>query len=125
MSAHRHACSHAFDVGHDDFETAVVQASHQMPILVDFWADWCGPCHALTPHLYRVMDDYDGRLRLAQLEVDEGDNMKIAGRFRVRGFPTVMLFCAGEEQGRFSGARSTPQIRDWLEQHLIACPRRS
>ncbi|WPL12832.1 Thioredoxin-1 [Thiorhodovibrio litoralis] len=92
-------------------------------MLVDFWADWCGPCHALTPHLYRVLDEYQGRLRLAQIEVDEGENMKIAGHYRVRGFPTVMLFCGGEEHGRFSGSRSATQIRDWLEQHLPACPK--
>ncbi|MBK5970542.1 MULTISPECIES: thioredoxin family protein [Thiorhodovibrio] len=123
MSAHHHACPHAFLVGHDDFDTAVVQASHHAPMLVDFWADWCGPCHALTPHLYRVLDEYQGRLRLAQIEVDEGENMKIAGHYRVRGFPTVMLFCGGEEHGRFSGSRSATQIRDWLEQHLPACPK--
>lgn len=122
MPHRQHHSAHAFAVGHEDFETSVLDASHQAPVLVDFWADWCGPCHALTPHLFRVLDDYQGRLRLAQIEVDEGENMKVAGRYRVRGFPTVMLFCAGEERGRFSGSRSAQQIQDWLAAHLPDCP---
>jgi putative thioredoxin len=110
-----------FATDHEHFATQVLDASHQAPILVDFWADWCAPCHALIPHLNRVLEEYQGRLRLAKIEVDEGENMKIAGRYRVRGFPTVILFCAGEERGRFSGGRSVSQIRDWLEQHLMDC----
>ncbi|MCB1773802.1 MAG: thioredoxin family protein [Gammaproteobacteria bacterium] len=101
-----------------DFETAVVEASREMPVLVDFWADWCAPCHAIAPHLDRVMEHQRGRLRLAKVEVDEGENMKLAGRYRLRGFPTLMLFVDGEEAGRFSGARSTQWIEHWLDQHL-------
>jgi putative thioredoxin len=55
---------------------------------------------------------------LAKVEVDEGENMKLAGRYRLRGFPTIMLFRAGEELGRFSGARASHWIEDWIEQHL-------
>ena len=101
-----------------DFDTAVLQASHDIPILVDFWADWCAPCHAIAPHLERVMERSGGRLRLAKVEVDEGENMKLAGRYRLRGFPTLMLFVGGEEVGRFSGARSTQWIEHWLAQYL-------
>ena len=109
-----------FNCDLDDFEERVLAASHQLPILVDFWADWCAPCHAISPHLSRVMGDLAGSVRLAKVEVDEGENMKLAGRYRLRGFPTVLLFRAGEELGRFSGARASHWIEDWIEQHLAA-----
>ena len=109
-----------FDTDLTRFQSAVIEASRQHPILVDFWADWCTPCHALPPHLERVVKELDGAIRLAKLEVDEGENMRVAGRYSLRGFPTVILFQNGEERGRFSGARSTHQIRDWLREHLTA-----
>jgi putative thioredoxin len=59
-------------------------------------------------------------VRLAKVEVDEGDNMKLAGHYRLRGFPTVILFHNGEEHGRFSGSRSSHQVREWLAEHLDA-----
>ena len=107
-----------FNVDLPDFATQVIEASHQGPILVDFWADWCAPCHAIAPHLKRVIDETDGAIRLAKVEVDEGENMKLAGRYRLRGFPTVMLFVDGEEVSRFSGSRATHWIHDWLAEHL-------
>lgn len=126
MPFHTHHVTspHAFAVDHEQFQDLVLAASHERPILVDFWADWCAPCHQLTPHLYRVVDALDAAIGLAKVEVDEGDNMKLAGHYRLRGFPTVMLFEAGEERGRFSGSRSSPQIRDWLLEHLSLGPLR-
>jgi thioredoxin 1 len=109
-----------FAVDVERFSSMVIDASHQQPILVDFWADWCGPCHALSPHLERVINELDGAVRLAKVEVDEGDNMRLAGQYRLRGFPTVILFHGGQELARFSGARSTHQIRDWVREHLFA-----
>ncbi len=109
---------HTFETDLHDFEQAVLQASHQGPVLVDFWADWCAPCHALTPHIDRVIADLGGEVRLGKVEVDEGDNMKLAGRYRLRGFPTVILFRNGGEVARFSGARPAQWIHDWLDQHL-------
>lgn len=102
----------------EDFDRLVITASHQTPILVDFWADWCAPCHAIAPHLQRVMDERGGTVRLVKVEVDAGENMKLAGHYRLRGFPTVMLFVAGEERGRFSGSRASPWINHWLDEHL-------
>jgi putative thioredoxin len=112
------ASPYAFDVDHAHFEQEVVLASRDRPILVDFWAEWCAPCHQLTPHLTRVIDEFDGVVRLAKVEVDVGDNMKLAGHFRLRGFPTVILFHHGRECGRFSGSRSSHQVREWLMEHL-------
>ncbi|ESQ14576.1 MAG TPA: thiol reductase thioredoxin [Chromatiaceae bacterium] len=114
----RENSSYAFDVCHENFVADVIDASHQHPILVDFWAEWCAPCRQFTPHLNRVVDEHAGAVLLAKVEVDEGDNMKLAGRYRVRGFPTVILFNGGEERGRFSGSRSSHQLRAWINEHL-------
>jgi putative thioredoxin len=114
---------HAFDVDIEGFQQQVVEASGDVPILVDFWAEWCAPCHQLTPHLNRVVDEFAGALRLAKVEVDEGENMKLAGQHRLRGFPTVILYHGGEELGRFSGSRSSHQVREWLQAHLPSLPR--
>jgi putative thioredoxin len=112
---HPHPYTFAVDEPH--FREQVLEASRERPILVDFWADWCSPCHALAPHLEKVVEELGGAVLLAKVEVDEGENMRLAGHYRLRGFPTVLLFHAGEEIGRFSGARPTHWLRDWLEEH--------
>ncbi|WP_456375659.1 thioredoxin family protein [Thiolapillus sp.] len=101
-----------------DFAQIVLDASARQPVLVDFWADWCAPCHAIAPHLQRVMDEMADRVELVKVEVDEGENMKLAGQYKLRGFPTIMLFVDGKEVARFAGNRASHWIRDWLEQHL-------
>ncbi|HEB97613.1 MAG TPA: thioredoxin [Sedimenticola thiotaurini] len=106
---------YVFDVDEDGFRERVIEASGEGPILVDFWAEWCSPCISLAPALERVVTDYGGRLRLAKVEVD--DNMRLAGHYRLRGFPTVILFHHGEELGRFSGSHPAHWIEEWLEQH--------
>ena len=107
-----------FDIDLEEFDAQVIQASHQRPVLVDFWADWCPPCIAIAPVLKNVIDGADGAVALAKLEVDEGENMKLAGRYQVRGFPTVILFRQGEEQARFSGAQSKAFIEDFIAPYL-------
>ena len=107
-----------FDVDVHDFEEKVIQASCLKPVLVDLWAEWCSPCLVIAPVLERVIAEYDGAVRLAKLEVDAGENMKLAGHYRVRGFPTIILFSQGEEQGRFSGAHPAPYIRTFIERLL-------
>ncbi len=104
--------SFIFDVNETDFSKKVLEASHKQPVLVDFWADWCPPCRLLTPVLEKVTQGYRGDVLLAKVEVDE--NMHLAGRYKLRGFPTVILFIQGEEAGRFSGARSEPQARTFI-----------
>ena len=106
-----------FDTDLVQFDRDVIEASHDGPILVDFWADWCPPCRALTPVLERVIAQLDGRLRMAKVEVDEGANMKLAGRYGLRGFPTVLLFVGGEIVGRFSSARPEHWVREFIAEH--------
>lgn len=110
---------HILDVSLHDFDERVLQRSAEVPVLVDFWAEWCFPCIQIAPALKKVVQAHAGGLLLAKLEVDEGENMKLAGRYKVRGFPTVMLVQHGEERGRFSGARSAHEIEKFLEQHLL------
>ncbi len=102
-----------FDVDEAGFQTRVLEASRDQLILVDFWAEWCAPCIALAPALERVVEEYDGQLLLAKVEVD--DNMRLAGHYRLRGFPTVILFFKGEELGRFAGSRAVHWILEWVQ----------
>lgn len=105
-----------FNTQYEDFDEQVLARSHQLPVLVDFWADWCSPCQVIAPVLEKVIADYDGQVCLAKLEVDEGENMKLAGHYRVRGFPTIMLFHHGEEKGRFSGAKNKTYIETFIDE---------
>ena len=109
-----------FDVNEAEFQTQVLDASQANPILVDFWADWCPPCIVLSPVLERVVNGYGGKIRLAKVEVDEGENMRLAGRYGLRGFPTVILLMNGEEKGRFSSARPDGWVKQFIEEHLSA-----
>ena len=106
-----------FDTHLEHFDRDVIEASHTLPVLADFWADWCPPCKALTPVLERVVAQLDGRIRMAKVEVDEGDNMKLAGRYGLRGFPTVLLFVKGEIVGRFSSAKPEHWVREFIAGH--------
>lgn len=106
-----------FNVNLEDFEQQVIERSHSRCVLVDFWADWCPPCIAIDPVLKQVIAEYNGRVVLAKIEVDEGENMKLAGRYQVRGFPTILLIRNGEEINRFSSMRSPVFVREFIDQH--------
>ncbi len=103
------------DVDLENFDEQVLQASAQMPVIVDLWAQWCSPCLVVAPLLKKLVEEFDSRLKLAKVEVDEGENMKLAGRYQVRGFPTVILFIRGEEVARFSGAKPLSFLREFIE----------
>jgi len=107
---------HTIDVNEDDFAERVLAFSATVPVLVDFWADWCPPCRALTPVLERLVAEYQGRFVLAKVDADE--NMKLAGRYQLRGFPTVILFMHGQPVDQFSSARSPDFVREFLDRHL-------
>ena len=108
-----------FNIDVEHFDEQVIEASKQIPVMVDFWADWCPPCSMLTPVLERVVHAYQGKFLLAKVEVDEGHNMKLAGRYGLRGFPTVLMFVNGEIVGRFSSAKPENWVREFVDEH---CP---
>jgi putative thioredoxin len=116
MSQKAHKSPYIYDVTEATYQEKVLQASLDQPIIVDFWADWCAPCISLAPALERVIEELEGRVLLAKVEVD--DNMRLAGHYRLRGFPTVILFRDEQEIGRFHGARASHWLREWIEQHI-------
>jgi putative thioredoxin len=98
------------------FATAVVEASRERPVLVDFWAPWCGPCRTLMPLLERIADDYGGRFALAKVNTDE--EQQIATHFGIRSIPTVMLFNQGAAVDQFVGVQPEQAIRALIDRHL-------
>ena len=102
-------------VSDDTFDEEVSLA--ELPVLVDFWAEWCGPCKMVTPVLEEIAGDKAGVLRIVKLNVD--DNPRTAQRFQVMSIPTLMLFKGGELQSRIVGARPKSQILAEVEPHLV------
>ncbi len=96
----------------------VIKASNEKPVLVDLWAEWCSPCLVIAPVLKKLINEYDGKIKLAKVEVDEGENMKLAGRYKVRGFPTILLIVDGEEVARFSGAKPLSFLRNFIDDNV-------
>jgi len=110
---------HSTDVSAADFEQTVIEASKTVPVLVDFWAEWCGPCRALKPLLEKLATEYNGKFRLAKVNSDE--NQSLAQRYGVRGIPNVKAFVNGELVDEFSGALPEAQLRAFLER-IIPSP---
>jgi len=106
---------HVIDVDLKNFESVVLQGSLQRPVLVDFWATWCEPCKALTPVLERVAEDYGGAFTLAKIDTDAAP--EVAQAFRIQSVPTVVLIVDGQPVDAFAGARSEPEVREFLERH--------
>jgi len=96
------------------FDSDVLQAGQ--PVLVDYWAEWCGPCKMIAPILDEVSKDYDGRLKVAKMNVDE--NRDVPAKFGIRGIPTLMLFKDGQLAATKVGALSKAQLTAFLDGHL-------
>ncbi|HEY1393862.1 MAG TPA: thioredoxin TrxA [Methylibium sp.] len=86
------------------------------PVLVDYWAEWCGPCKMIAPILDEVAKDYGGKLQITKMNVD--DNREVPARYGIRGIPTLMLFKGGQHTATKVGALSKAQLTAFLDQHL-------
>jgi putative thioredoxin len=101
------------EVGEADFEREVLQRSRQVPVVVDFWAPWCGPCRALGPVLERLVGQRGGEVVLAKVNIDEAPNL--AGLYRVESIPLVIAFRDGQPVDAFLGVRSEPELVQFLD----------
>lgn len=100
----------------DDATVGPVVDAATIPVLVDLWASWCGPCHAVSPVLERLAREFAGSVKLAKIDVDQAS--RTADRFSVRGVPTLLLLSRGEVVARHVGAGSEATLRSWLQDAL-------
>ena len=99
-----------------NFQAEVIDASKTQPVMVDFWADWCRPCHMLAPTVGEIAAEYNGKLKVVKLNVDE--SMNTAGRFNIRGIPTLLIFKGGQVAEQIVGAVPKEQIAKVVQQHI-------
>ncbi len=99
-----------------NFQAEVLDASKTQPVMVDFWAEWCGPCRALSPTVDEIAAERAGKLKVVKMNVDE--NMNTPGKYNVRGIPTLLLFKGGEVAEQIVGAMPKANIEKVLEKHL-------
>ena len=100
------------DVTAEDFGVAVLQRSQEVPVVVDFWAEWCGPCKTLGPLLERVTEQHNGAFELVKIDVDQ--NQELAAEFGIQSIPTVVAFRHGAPISQFSGAVPEHTLQAWL-----------
>ena len=98
----------------DSFESEVLQA--EQPVLVDYWADWCGPCKMIAPVLEEIADEYDGKIKVAKLNIDE--NSGTPPKYGIRGIPTLMLFKGGNVEATKVGALSKSQLTAFIDSNI-------
>ena len=110
----KHASTNTITVTDDNFDDQVIQS--EIPVLVDFWAEWCGPCKVIGPTIDALAADYQGKIKVAKLNVD--DSPETAGRFGVRSIPTLIVFKDGEAQQAAIGVRPQGQLAELIEHYI-------
>ena len=106
-----HLIKHVSDAS---FESDVLNSG--TPVLVDYWAEWCGPCKMIAPILHELADEYGDKLKIAKLNIDE--NQQVTSRYKIRGIPTLMIFENGEHQGTKVGALTKSALKSFVEETI-------
>ena len=110
------ASAHVFDATTATFETEVLQKSLDTPVLIDFWAEWCGPCKMFAPVLDEIAKEYGGKVTVAKLDIDA--NPSTPGKYGIRGSPTVILYKGGQAHAQKVGALTKSQLTAFLDSNL-------
>ncbi|TVQ65145.1 MAG: thioredoxin [Balneolaceae bacterium] len=105
-----------------DIKTDIIDASQHTPVVLDFWAEWCGPCRTLGPVIERLASKAGNRWKLVKVDLENPNNQSLAAQFQIRSIPAVRMIFQGKLLGQFDGALPEPEIKKWLDAHLPEAP---